>query len=224
MKILKKSLAQNVLLGSTLALLAGCATPMQSQAPTFLKHPIQIAESIERLELYARPEGMSLSARDQQAVAGFLESYARYGEGALHVNVPGQGNAGTAQTTAMIHDMMGQMGMGGQAIQQGAYQSGPIAPVVVSYRRLKTLPQDCSIRSSLSRTYNNQPYANFGCSQSANLAAMIQDPAQLIAPYDMTAPNMRRRMTVYDKYIKGENPASEQPVRQEISSVESQTQ
>ena len=219
--IKKPSKGLFVSLSAALALSA-CAVPMKSEPPTFVNHPIQIAESIERLELYARPDGMSLSARDQDAVAGFLQNYARFGEGPLYMNVPSQSNAGVVQTTDMVKSMMGRMGLGGQALQEGSYQSANVAPVIVSYRRLKTLPKDCSIRSNLAQTYNNQPYSNFGCSASSNLAAMIQDPRQLIAPYDMTAPDMRRRMMVYDKYINGENPASEQPDRQEISSSEEQ--
>jgi len=219
MKYSPKTFKASVLLGLSVAVLAGCASPMDSHPPTFLRHPIQVAESIERLELYARPDGMSLSARDQHAVAGFLENYARYGEGPLYMSVPSQANTGTAQTTGMVRDMMAGMGLAGSPVQEGRHQSATqMSPVVVSYRRLKALPQDCSINSDLANTYNNQPYANFGCSQSANLAAMIDDPTQLLAPYEMGPANMRRRMTVYDKYIKGENPASELPNRQEISS------
>ena len=69
----------------------------------------------------------------------------------------------------------------------------------------------------LSYAYTNQPYSNFGCFQSANLAAMIQDPRQLLQPYDMTVPDSQRRQTIYDKYIKGENPASDLPARQDIT-------
>jgi len=218
-----KSSLRPVLLGIVgVAALTACATPQSSQPPLYLKNPIQIAESVERLELYSRPDGMSLSARDQDAVAGFLDGYARFGEGPLYMNLPANGHSGVSQTQNMIETMMSQMGIGTQNVQQGQYQaqSDVMNPVVISYRRLKTLPQDCSINSHLHYTYNNQTYPNFGCSQNANLAAMIQDPRQLLAPYDFAPPDMRRRMEVYDKYIKGDNPASEQPQRQEISSSE----
>ena len=66
-------------------------------------------------------------------------------------------------------------------------------------------------------TYANQSYSQFGCSHTANLAAMIQDPRQLIQPYELTAPDSQRRQTIYDKYIEGENPASVQPDRQDVA-------
>ncbi len=203
-------------------LVASCSSQRPQELPLFLKNPIQIAESVERLELYSRPDGMSLSARDQDSVAQFLTAYARYGDGPIYMNMPSQHSAGTMQTKGMVRSMMAQLGLAGAPVQEGQYQSASYmpSPVVVSYRRLKTLPQDCTIRDHLNRTQTNQPYGQFGCSASANLAAMIDDPRQLLAPYELGAPDMRRRMTIYDKYIKGESPASQQPARQEISSSE----
>ena len=209
-----------LLMGSVMTFV-GCTTPMKSEPPLYMKNPIQIAESVERLELFSRPDGMSLSARDQDAVARFLTEYGRYGNGPLYMNIPSQKNAGVSQTKSLIHATMAQIGIAGAPVEEGQYHSNPMqpAPVVISYRRLKTLPRNCSISSDLTKTYNNQPYSEFGCSQNANLAAMIS-PDQLLNPYDLAAPDMRRRMTVYDKYIQGENPASVLPPNQSISATE----
>ncbi len=206
--------------GFTALSLTACSIPTESDGPLYKKHPIQIAESVERLELYSRPDGMSLSARDQDAVAQFLSAYGRYGDGPLYMNVPNRRTAGTDQTRAMVQSIMSGIGLSGAPMQEGQYQvmHNVAAPIVISYRRLKTLPKDCSLNEGLHYTYNNQTYRNFGCSASANLAAMIDDPRQLLQPYDMSPPNMRRRMTIYDKYINGTNPASAHPARQEISS------
>lgn len=202
--------------------MSGCATPVGSQAPVYKNHPIQIAESIERLELYSRPDGMSLSARDSDAVAQFLSSYARFGDGPLYMNLPEQPTPGTLQTQNMVQTMMAQLGAGGAPIQKGQYhapQPNMPAPVIVSYRRLKTLPRDCSLQSDLTKTYNNQPWPEFGCIQNANMAALIS-PDQLLAPYPFAPSDMRRRMTVYDKYIKGEATGSQLPPNQSISATE----
>lgn len=218
---LKSTWKYGLVLPAILAMSA-CATPVDSQPPIYKAHPIQIAESVERLELYSRPDGMSLSARDSDAVAQFLSGYMRFGDGPLYMNSPANSSAGVFQTQNMVQTMMAQLGARGAPIQQGQYQvfspNSP-APVVVSYRRLKTLPKDCSLNSSLSETYTNQPWPEFGCVQSANMAAMIS-PDQLLAPYAYTASDMRRRMTVYDKYIKGESPASQLPPNQSISATE----
>jgi len=63
---------------------------------------------------------------------------------------------------------------------------------------------------------NNADYS-YGCTQSANLAAMIQDPRQLIEPLPFDRPNIERRIDIYDKYIQGQDTSSEQPARQAVS-------
>lgn len=220
MAISSKTLRLALVAATALMGVTACKT-QPSDPPLFYKNPIQVAESVERLELYSRPNGMSLSARDSDAVAGFLSGFARYGEGPLYVNMPSGGNAGTAQTRQIINTMLGQMGINGAPVQEGQYRSAANspAPVVISYRRLKALPRNCSIQQGLQETYNNQTYHNFGCVASANLAAMIDDPRQLLEPYDFAAPDMRRRMTVYDKYIKGESTGSAIPNGQSVSST-----
>lgn len=221
---LKSAYLQSAVALFGLTLLAGCSTPISSLPPVSNWSNIQVAESIERLELYARPDGMVLSARDETAVAQFLQSYGRFGDGPLYINVPTNQavSGGVNQTHGLIKGLMSNVGLGGAPVQTGQYQAqmGRPAPIIVSYRRLKTVPIDCRQMGSLSDTYSNQPYSGFGCSYHANLAAMIGDPRQLLEPYDTTPPDMKRRMEVYDKYIKGENPASSQPERQEISATE----
>ena len=62
---------------------------------------------------------------------------------------------------------------------------------------------------SLTDTYSNQPQGGFGCFQSANLAAMITDPRQLLEPYASGQPNAQRRQVIYDRYIQGEPTAAQ---------------
>jgi len=57
----------------------------------------------------------------------------------------------------------------------------------------------------------------FGCFQSANLAAMVTDPRQLLEPYAAGTPNPQRRQVIYDKYINGETTAAEVNERQSLS-------
>jgi len=192
--------------------LSACATPTETFAPSSLRNAVQVAESIERLELYTRPDGLELSARDKLAVAQFLDGYARSGDGPLYVNRPvnALSGLGTQQAESVIRGLMAQGGLNSNAVQTGQYASRPgaPAPVVVSYRALRALPQDCRAMGSLTDTYSNQSRAGFGCFQSANLAAMITDPRQLLEPYAQGQPNAQRRQVIYDKYIQGETTAA----------------
>lgn len=193
--------------------LTACAVPSKTLAPTHLRNTVNVAESIERLELYTRPNGMELSARDKLAVAQFLDGYARSGDGELHINRPASAifGLGTQQAEAVVRGLMAQGGLNPNAVKTGSYPSRPgaPAPVIVSYRTLRAIPQDCRSLGSLTNTYANQPHDNFGCFQSANLAAMITDPRQLLEPYASGQPNAQRRQTIYDKYIQGEPTAAQ---------------
>lgn len=218
---LNRTLTQVAIAALSMVTLAACSTPTASTGPVINNNKVQVAESIERLELYTRPNGLELSARDKAAVDLFLQSYGRRGNGPLYVNLPAnaQSGLGVQQAQSLIRQSLSVNGLGRASVQTGQYQTayGTPAPVVLSYRTLRTVPQDCRFSGDLSDTYNNQPYDSFGCSQAANLAAMIGDPRQLLDPYEMTISDSQRRQTVYDRYIEGENPASTQPDRQQIS-------
>lgn len=217
---------------SIFALAAACAVglsacigvPQATHGPSQLMHPVQVAESIERLELYTRPDGLELSARDKLAVAQFLDGYRNRGDGPLYMNKPSaaMSGLGTSQADQVIRGLMAQNGLNPSALQSGSYQSAPgaPAPVVVSYRALRAIPQDCRGMSNIANTYNNQPQSNYGCFMSANLAAMITDPRQLLEPYAQGTPNSQRRTVVYDKYIQGDTTAATVNGRQEISASE----
>ncbi len=201
--------------------LVACATPSASTGPVIFSNKIQVAESIERLELYTRPNGLDLSARDQAAVNQFLQSYRQSGNGPIYLNIPSNAASGLGvqQAQALIRQNLAVLGLSNTGMQTGQYQAsyGSPAPVIVSYRTLKTVPADCRQLGDVTDTYNNQTSDNFGCFHSANLAAMIGDPRQLLDPYEMTIPDSQRRQTVYDRYIEGENTASTQPDRQQVS-------
>lgn len=207
--------------GMAAMVLSGCTMHQPSYPPTILRNKITVAETVERLELYAGQAGLHLSARDQDAVGDFLAQYARSGEGPLYINVPsnGQTSQGVAQATSIVQSYLGRLGLSGSAVQSGQYPAMPGAPspVIVSYRRLTTAPINCSQGASLTHTANNQPYGNFGCAQTANLAALIDNPRQLLAPYEFDKGSTVRRMTVIDKYVAGEATATPRPEGQEVS-------
>ena len=219
---MSKTLIKSALLVSVLGLSA-CATPSPTLKPTHIRNAVQVAESVERLELYTRPNGLELSARDSLAVAQFLDGYARSGDGPLFINRPANalGGLGTQQAEAKIRHLMAQGGLNPAALQTGQYPSAPgaPAPVVVSYRTLRAIPQDCRSMGNLTSTYSNQPHSNFGCFHSANLAAMVSDPRQLLEPYAAGTPNAQRRQVVYDKYIQGEPTSAQINPRQDISTA-----
>ena len=220
----RKTSPRNKLLlisGLTALLLSGCTTYYPSNVPTPLLNKITVAETVERLELYAQPSGLNLSARDEDAVTDFVDLYGRYGQGPMYINIPGSAASGLGaqQAKTSIVSRMQSMGIPSSAVQFGQYtsQQDSPAPVVVSFRRLTTAPMDCHQGTNLTLTSTSQPYKNFGCAQTANLAAMVDDPRQFLAPYDFAPSTMIRRSSVIDNYATGGRTGTPRPDGQEIS-------
>jgi pilus assembly protein CpaD len=53
----------------------------------------------------------------------------------------------------------------------------------------------------------NRPYWNLGCASQRNLAAMVENPADLVQPRGETPPYAPRRNNVLTRYTKGESPS-----------------
>jgi pilus assembly protein CpaD len=95
---------------------------------------------------------------------------------------------------------------------------GPkVAPVRVSYPKIVAQAGPCGmwpkdIGPSANRDYfENQEWWNFGCANQRNLAAMVDDPADLVQPRGETAAYAMRRTTVIEKYREGVDPTTQPP-------------
>ena len=211
--------AAALLLGASL--LGACSSYSQSQ-PTSRLYPVTVAESTERLELYSRPDGLSLSARDHSAVAQFVQTYAMNGTGPIFINRPAgyENGLGIQATDRLLKTVMAEVGLPPGAVEVGQYHARPgdPAPVVVSYKTLRTVPQDCHGSYDQFDLRSNGVHDGFGCFASANMAAMISDPRQLIAPLPGGVPNAQRRQVIYDRYIQGQSTAADRPAGQIQSS------
>lgn len=73
----------------------------------------------------------------------------------------------------------------------------------------------------LSEVEDNEPYANFGCSQQKNIAAMVANPQDLVTPRTQTPADAMRRIKSIDNYRAGQaiSSAEEEKQKIEISKV-----
>ena len=80
------------------------------------------------------------------------------------------------------------------------------APLVLSFTRYEARAPDCRPiwEQDLAHQSDNQPWASFGCATQANIAAMIEDPHDLIAARGEDPRDGNRRAVVMDKYRRGE--------------------
>jgi pilus assembly protein CpaD len=85
----------------------------------------------------------------------------------------------------------------------------PRAPILAGFETLRAVVPQCGRQwGSLTRTGDNQSASNFGCAVTANLAAQIANPRDIVAPRAMTPADSQRRSVVFDHYAKGEQTAA----------------
>lgn len=181
-KIAAAALSAGLMIGVT------ACSPYMKAGPNFdTKHKIQVAETVERMEIYIRPTGLNLSARDRAAMRQFIGLYGQEGDGAMFLNIPSNaaGSQGMSQAQREIQNLLMQAGLSGARVQTGQYNAHPnaAAPLVLSFRRLGVVPRDCGVTDDLIPSHNNQPHDNFGCAGMTNLGILASDPRQLLEPY-----------------------------------------
>lgn len=202
------------LLALGLSALGACASvPTPELPPTSSsadRHRIEVEQTSERLEVAVAPSDVSLSPKSRADLGDFASGYLRYGHGALILSAPaGSTNTDAASRLAgEIRMSLVAAGVSYAALASSSYDaSGETeAPVVVSFARFEAVAPECAPlwEQDLAHQSNNQPWDSFGCATNFNLAAMVEDPADLNRPRDLAARDSGRRDTVMDAYRAGD--------------------
>ncbi len=114
-----------------------------------------------------------------------------------------------------IRSILAAIGVPSNAIYVRHYRPTryALASIKLNYSRLVAEAGPCGqwpadLGPSLnSGDFENQPYWNLGCASQRNLAAMVDNPADLLQPRGEVPPYAPRRTVVLDRYKKGENPS-----------------
>jgi pilus assembly protein CpaD len=153
-----------------------------------------------------------LSDAQQGALVALSNRFGIQGATVLRVEAPSGGDPVSAEFAYRVKSALEAMGAPAGAIQVVAYQApDPRAPVVVGFETLRAVVPQCGTYwGNMSRTNGNDTSANFGCAVTANLAAQIDNPRDIVTPRGMTPVDTGRRAIVYDNYRKGEATAAPQ--------------
>lgn len=214
---MKTSLSATIAVGA-LALVGACAhkPPVGANAPTSAdRHKIAVSESQQRLELAVAPSETALSPEESAGVESFARLYARQGHGALILSTPA-GSANADAATLISRDVRMRLASAGvpfAAIATSTYDANerPDAPIVLNFTLFSAEGPACEPLWSqdLAHASDNQPWRSFGCSQQANLAAMISDPHDLVAPRAEDPRDAARRARVLEAYRQGQKTHAE---------------
>jgi pilus assembly protein CpaD len=198
---------------SALTACASVPDPVPGHAPNPTaadNHQIQVTQTSERMEVPVAAGDVALSAGARAQLRAFANNYLRYGHGALVLSTPsGAGNSDSASILANETRMsLVDAGVSYAAVAGSSYDaSGEAAsPIIVSFARYEAQAPECAPlwEQDLAHQSNNQPWESFGCATVSNIAAMLEDPADLLHPRDAEARDGGRRTTVMDAYRAGE--------------------
>lgn len=204
------------LLGFAAALaLAGCKTDHSATGslPTDgyrTTYPIVLTEAQETMDIPVGYGSAGLGTATRDSVRAFASDASRRGTSGLVILAPA-GSANEATAGYLAREVRKQAiagGLSGSLIEIRPYRvsdPGANAPIRLSYSRVKAVSPPCGVWSGnmLPDWSGTDDGAEFGCSNQANLAAMVSEPTDLITPRAQTSIPAWRRQVTLQKYGAG---------------------
>jgi len=188
-----------------------------------LRHPIAVEEADRSMVIFVGRARGGLSAPQRADVIGLAQAWGHEGTGAIVADVPvDTPNARAA--AAVFQEVQSVLMAGGvpsRAITLHHYHPDDprLLPTIrLSYPKISAVAGPCGLwpedlgPSILDRSYSqNREYYNFGCAYQRNMAAMIDNPSDLMQPRSETPPYTARRTEGLEKYRKGETTTTAYP-------------
>ena len=113
-----------------------------------------------------------------------------------------------------VRDVLVNAGVRPGALEIRSYSASSdvsAAPIRLAYNKIAAHVDGCGTwPDHLEAQFRNRNYSNFGCATQANLAAMTDNPLDLVYPRALSPADAARRSTVLDKYRRGEAYAAKQ--------------
>lgn len=212
------------------AMLAGCKTTstantdMQVSAPADYRqrHPIAVRESTKTLTVFIGDRRGGLTASQRAEVGAVAPVWRSESTGGIVIEVPfGGSNEGAAGGAAReVRAVLAAAGVPHGSIEVRPYRTqdpARLGTIRVNYPKMAAQTGPCGlwpedIGPTTDKVYwSNRPHWNHGCAYQHNLAAQVENPADLVQPRSETPVLASRRSTVVDKYRKGESTATQYP-------------
>ncbi len=203
------------------AMLAGCYEShlAQSDYPEDYRqrHPITLKEGEHTVDVFIGRNRGGLTPNQRADVLSFAQQWRHDATSGIIVDVP-KGSAikhAATDSTREILSILAASGVPRRAVYVRHYplSGAMVASIKISYAQLMADAGPCGqwpydIGPAGGAVYNrNKPYWNFGCANQRNLAAMVDNPADLVQPRGEQPAYEARRSVAIDKWRKGEIPS-----------------
>ena len=208
--------------GSVAAMLAGCHdSPRVAQsdypADYRLRHPITLKEGDRTVEVFVGRNRGGLTPVQRADVLSFAQLWRREATSGIILDVPhgGATDHAAADSLREIHSILAASGVPRNAVYVRNYRpsNSALASIKINYSKMMAEAGPCGqwpddLGPGQDSTYiANRPFWNLGCSQQRNLAAMVDNPADLVQPRGESPSYTARRSVAMEKYRKGDNPS-----------------
>ena len=199
----------------------GCQNNSQSNAELLAshdyryRHPIVITEEPETLDLPIGQNTRNLHGPIENTITAFAVESRQKGNGSVEILVPsgGANEAAVHAVTGDIRTALHRGGVGRSHISTRTYavqDPKAEAPIRLSYSAMQATAGPCGAwpKNIGGGIGENTEYENFGCATQSNLAAMVDNPSDLITPRASTPADQARRAVVIENYRAGSVTAS----------------
>ena len=188
-----------------------------------LRHPIAIQEADRSIVVFVGQARGGLSASQRADVIGLAQIWLREGTGAISVDVPvdTRNARAAAETFREIQALLAAAGVPPRGIVMRNYRPEDprqLPAIRLNYPKISAVAGPCGLwpedlgPSIKNKTYfQNKQYYNFGCAYQRNMAAMVDNPSDLVQPRSETPPYTTRRTAAFEKYRKGTTSTTSYP-------------
>jgi pilus assembly protein CpaD len=188
-----------------------------------LRHPIVIQEGRQTVDVFVGNQRGGLSASQRADVVAAAQAWLHEGTGVITIDVPAHTPNARAAADSLreIRSLLAAVGVPSNGVTVHNYRSADpqfFAPIRLTYLRIKADAGPCGLwpedlgPSIKNKSYlDNKPYWNLGCASQHNLAAMVDNPADLVQPRPETPAYTGRRNIAFEKYRKGTSTATKYP-------------
>jgi pilus assembly protein CpaD len=200
-----------VALALSLAVAACASGPAQGPEPLTptSRWTLQVEPGVDQIALAVREDG--LSPAQAAALDALAFRHRNRGVGAVSVSAPAGEDPAAARTAWNVRDALMARGLPPEAIRMAGYAApDPRAPVIVGFETVEARVPACGRAWDDLSASSNRASNNFGCAVTANMAAQIADPRDILQPRAMPLQDSHRAVVVFDNYRQGRQTSAPQ--------------